>query len=150
MALNFRLRPATSADILALAAIELESFPDPSWTAPDFLRYDCIVAEAETSPKQFSLAGFLVSRLNFDGTSQTPPEREILNLAVTARFRRCGVASCLLANELKREAEVFLEVRVSNAAAIHLYKNAGFTEVARRSDYYDNPSESAIVMRMKW
>jgi ribosomal-protein-alanine N-acetyltransferase len=150
MALIVRLRPATPADSQILAAIELESFPDPSWTAADFLRHDCVVAEAELCLDERTIAGFLVSRETFAGTVDTPPEREILNIAVMACYRRFGVASGLLANELKRGANIFLEVRESNAPAIQLYKNAGFTEVARRRDYYDNPVESAIVMRMKW
>lgn len=150
MAVKFRLRTAKVSDLPCLAAIELESFTDPSWSAPDFLRYDCTVAEIDTRCAGVTVAGFLVSRENYRGTSDTPPEREILNLAVAARFRRLGIASGLLAKELQRGADVFLEVRASNAAAIHLYKNAGFTEIAQRRDYYANPVESGIVMRVKW
>jgi ribosomal protein S18 acetylase RimI-like enzyme len=139
------LRPATLADAPALAAIELEAFPDPSWTAADFLRYDCTVAQLDKT-----IAGFIVSRENCPGTTDAPPEREILNLAVARDFRRLGIASRLLRGELRRTANVFLEVRESNSAAIQLYKNAGFIEISRRRDYYDTPVESAIVMRMKW
>jgi ribosomal-protein-alanine N-acetyltransferase len=60
------------------------------------------------------------------------------------------VARNLLLHEIKRRAILFLEVRESNVAAIQLYKNAGFMEISRRRDYYDNPVESAIVMRLKW
>jgi ribosomal-protein-alanine N-acetyltransferase len=146
MALTIRLRPASSADAEALAAIEQESFPDPSWTSDDFLKYDCVVAEVGLIP---SIGGFLVSRETFPGTAEAPAEREILNLAVAVQFRRLGIARALLENELKRAAEVFLEVRRSNAPAIQLYKTAGFIEVSQRCAYYDNPVESAIVMRTK-
>ena len=150
MALTFRLRLAIESDLSSLAAIEQESFPDPSWTAPDFLRYDCTVAEVDVGLETSEIAGFLVSRENFPGSANCRPEREVLNLAVSARFRRSGIASGLLANEVGRRTDVFLEVRESNAPAIHLYKKAGFTVVAQRTDYYDNPIESAIVMRLKW
>jgi len=142
------VRPATPADADALAEIELEAFAgDSSWTAEDFLRYDCSVAEIDGT-----MAGFLVSRETFPGyvLSDTPPEREIVNFAVSKRFRRLGVARNLLLHERKRRAILFLEVRESNVAAIQLYKNAGFMEISRRRDYYDNPVESAIVMRLKW
>jgi ribosomal-protein-alanine N-acetyltransferase len=145
MALTPLLRPATPADAAALIAIELESFPDPSWTAEDFLRYECTVAELDTV-----IAGFLVSRETFAGASDTPPEREVLNIAVRPAFRRQGLGALLLENELKRQANIFLEVRESNVAAIQLYKKAGFIQISRRRDYYDSPRESAIVMRLKW
>jgi len=138
-------RPATPADAEALAEIELESFPDPSWSAEDFLRCDCSVVEIDGT-----VAGFLVSRENFPGDADTPPEREIVNLAVKERFRRLGVARTLLRREIERGAAIFLEVRASNVAAIQLYKNAGFIEISRRRQYYDNPVESAIVMCLKW
>jgi ribosomal-protein-alanine N-acetyltransferase len=147
---SVRLRPAMPSDAAALAQIELEAFPDPSWTGADFLRYDCTVAEVEISPAEIAIAGFLVSRGNYAGSLNTPPEREILNLAVSAQFRRLGIAKRLLAAELARGAHVYLEVRESNSPAIQLYRNAGFTEVGRRREYYDSPVESAIVMRMKW
>jgi len=138
-------RPATPADAEALAEIEIESFPDPSWTAEDFLRHDCSVVEMDGT-----IAGFLVSRETYPGDLETPPEREIVNLAVKERFRRLGIARILLRHEINRRATMFLEVRASNVAAIQLYKNAGFIEISRRRDYYDNPVESAIVMRLKW
>jgi ribosomal protein S18 acetylase RimI-like enzyme len=150
MALTLRLRPVSPSDLPFLAAIEVEAFPDPSWTAPDFLRYDCMVAEVQSGPDEFAVAGFLVSRENYKGTEDAPPEREILNLAVDKRFRRAGVASSLLRHEVERRTDIYLEVRQSNIPAIQLYTNVGFTEIARRSNYYDNPLESAIVMRMKW
>ncbi len=133
------------ADAAALAAIELQSFPDPSWTSEDFLRYDCTVAELDTV-----IVGFLVSRETFSGTPDTPPEREVLNIAVKPEFRRQGFGALLLDHEVKRKANIFLEVRESNGPAIQLYKNAGFIQLSRRRDYYDNPRESAIVMRLKW
>jgi len=79
----------------------------------------------------------------------SPDEREILNLAVAMEYRRLGVASALIEHDRKRGGTVFLEVRESNAAAIDLYKSTGFVEISKRRGYYDNPPESAIVMRMK-
>ncbi len=142
--ITISLRPARPADIDALAGIEQESFPDPSWKAPDFLRYDCTVAEVGSR-----IAGFLVSHQISPGTPETPPEREILNIAVAIEFRRLGVATRLLNNEVQRRATLFLEVRETNTAALHLYTNAGFRRIALRRDYYDSPTESAIVMSLK-
>ena len=41
---------------------------------------------------------------------------------------------------------IYLEVRVSNIAAVTLYEHAGFKEVGQRKNYYDNPREDARLM----
>ncbi len=43
----------------------------------------------------------------------------------------------------------FLEVRESNTAAQALYRKLGFVEIGRRSKYYDDPEETAIVMQLR-
>nr|MCU0626508.1 GNAT family N-acetyltransferase [Gemmatimonadaceae bacterium] len=42
---------------------------------------------------------------------------------------------------------IWLEVRVSNAAARALYERRGFTLVGRRRGYYRKPVEDALVLR---
>ncbi len=142
--MNLNLREVTAADIPRLIEVEQESFPDPHWQAQHFLGNDCVVAEADGC-----ILGFLVSRQVFAGDQSTPPEREILNLAVAKPFRRMGVATALLRHELGRQATFFLEVRESNRAARALYAKFGFQEVGRRPYYYRYPDETAIVMNMK-
>ena len=39
-----------------------------------------------------------------------------------------------------------LEVRVSNATAIHLYEKYGFVSEGIRPGYYDKPKEDAMIM----
>lgn len=139
------IRPADHSDLLELERIEKNSFASPHWRADNFLVYGCTVAEVEGR-----VAGFLVARTVFDGKDDEPAEREILNLAVDPRYRRIGIASALLRAELRRRAtQFFLEVRESNFGARKLYENFGFKEMARRAEYYADPVETAIVMRMK-
>ncbi len=138
------IRSATREDLPALIAIERASFSHPHWKAEDFLVYRCIVAEVDGH-----IAGFLVSREAFPGGKGSPPEREILNLAVAPAHRRAGIATLLLKHELSRESIHFLEVRESNVAAQSLYRKMGFSEVGSRSEYYEMPCERAIVMKMK-
>ncbi len=71
---------------------------------------------------------------------------EVLNLATDAAYRRQGIASALL-HSVEAE-EVFLEVRESNEAARKLYEKLGFLPVGTRPEYYDDPVETAIVMRL--
>ncbi len=138
------IRNVTLEDIPALIAIEQESFPRPHWTANDFQKDDCVVAEIESR-----VVGFLVSRQTFDGSEIDPPEREILNVAVAKLFRRMGIAAALVRHELARGGSFFLEVRESNSAAQALYRKFGFAEIGRRPYYYQYPEETAIVMNMK-
>ena len=136
------IRPAAEQDLSALVSIERESFAD-HWTPENLLEYPGWVAEINGE-----IAGFLISREIFPGNRNTPPEREILNLAVAPRFRRQGIAAQLLRQELSRRAVFYLEVRESNAAARALYGKFGFKEISRRTGYYRNPPETAIVMKM--
>jgi ribosomal-protein-alanine N-acetyltransferase len=145
MALSVLVRPAEEKDRETLTALENECFPDPSWKANDFFVYDCLVAEVDGTA-----VGFIVSHQTFAGSADAPPEREILNLAVSAAFRRMGVATLLLQHERERGGDVFLEVRESNAAARTLYQKFGFKKISRRNAYYQNPEESGIVMKLKW
>lgn len=138
------LRPGNEYDVPALLEIEAQSFSEPNWDARDFSRYDTFVAEINGV-----VVGFLVSRQTFAGGLDTPPEREILNVAVARAFRRNGIASLLLRHVLASRAVNFLEVRESNVAAQALYRKLGFSEIGRRPKYYDHPEETAIVMQLK-
>ena len=78
-------------------------------------------------------------------------EAEILNLAVHPQVRRKGIASSLvrhlLAEWRKKEVRrIFLEVRESNAGAIHLYRRMGFKPMGRRVKYYALPDEDALIL----
>jgi ribosomal-protein-alanine acetyltransferase len=138
------LRRAVKSDIPALLEIEMASFPQPHWPAKDFLKFDTVVADMN-----YHVAGFIVVREILAASNNQQSEREILNLAVAPAFRRRGIATLLLRNELRSNAIHFLEVRESNSAARKLYSLFGFVEVGRRKEYYRNPTETAIVMQVK-
>jgi ribosomal-protein-alanine acetyltransferase len=131
------IRPATAADLAAMAAIQAISPEASQWDPAGYLVHDCRVASVDGR-----IVGFLVTR------QVGPGEREILNLAVHPAVRRTGVARGLLWDALERSKGAwFLEVRASNAAAIRLYESAGFERAGRRPDYYYYPPDDAIVMR---
>ena len=86
--------------------------------------------------------------------SVVPPDAEILNVYVHPNQRRKGLATTLLHAALKRmqgkgARRVWLEVRESNAAALHIYEAAGFRVTGRRPEYYAVPgkkNEDALVL----
>lgn len=81
-------------------------------------------------------------------------ELHVIDLATHPHCRRRGVARSLVQVLLDHAASrrlrlVILEVRCSNAAAVALYRAAGFVEVAVRESYYSNPVEDAMVMHLE-
>ena len=52
------------------------------------------------------------------------------------------------ASKEKETQVIFLEVRASNLPAINLYEGVGFVFCGIRKDYYDDPKENAILMRL--
>jgi len=131
------VRAARLADLVDIAAIQATSPEAAHWNPADYLNQDCRVCEVKGR-----VAGFLVTR------QVAPGEHEILNLAVHPAERRNGIARRLLADALVEAKTWFLEVRASNKAAILLYESAGFVSAGRRSGYYQEPAEEAIVMRL--
>ena len=92
--------------------------------------------------------------VGFGGIMIVADEAELLNIAVTEKYRGMNVAADLmdlLIHEAKAKAcvRMLLEVRQSNEAAQHLYKKKKFTELGIRRNYYDNPTEDAIIMERK-
>lgn len=78
---------------------------------------------------------------------------EIHNIAVKGEFKRRGLGSRLMdflletASE-EKVAEIFLEVRKSNAEAIKFYKKYNFKQVDCRKKYFNNPREDALVFAL--
>lgn len=75
-------------------------------------------------------------------------EAEILNLAVAPENRRHGIGRALVREACDGSADLYLEVRRSNLAGLAFYRAHGFEEAGRRKDYYDNPREDALVMKL--
>ena len=80
-------------------------------------------------------------------------ECEILNLGVEISMRKKKLASKLLNNlidfsKVLNIKQIFLEVRVSNTAAVNLYDKFKFNEIGYRPNYYitENGREDALIM----
>ena len=133
-----RLAPEDAAPAAAL---------DRQWSADDWAR----IAEGKF-PDRLALAGDLEGRFSgFLLVSLLPPDAEILNLAVLPGMRRQGLATALMHAALEQMAQagvtrVRLDVRESNTAAVGLYQRLGFHQTGRRSQYYQDPAEDALLL----
>lgn len=132
------IRAAREEDLTAIEEIQSASPEASQWTPRDYLAYECRIAE-----EAGAVVGFSVTR------QVAAEEWEILNLAVAPSARRNGLGSRLLEEILSRcRGDVFLEVRASNGAARKLYENTGFRTITERLQYYYNPIETGIVMKL--
>jgi len=92
------------------------------------------------------IAGYIVAR-------ETAGELHINNVAVRPQYRRRGIGVAMLERiiheaRLRKANTAFLEVRSANLAAQALYEKCGFRAIARRSNYYSEPREDAVVMSL--
>jgi ribosomal-protein-alanine acetyltransferase len=133
--LRVHVRPASEADLGAIARIQAAAPTASQWEPAGYLAYECCVAVVEDE-----VVGFVVSRTVFG-------ETEILNVAVAAEFRRRGLGRALMADLLgRRSGAFFLEVRESNVPAQRFYNSLGFRVAGNRRGYYHSPPEPAVVM----
>ena len=72
---------------------------------------------------------------------------EILAIATIEEYRNNGIAQELL-DKIKTK-DIFLEVRESNQVAINFYKKNKFKEISVRKNYYSEPTENAIIMKLE-
>jgi len=147
-----RIRQARLRDLRSLLKIEQLSFPSP-WS---FL---CFFTELVNPASHLLVAGPRPPQAwrtwGYTSFWVVAQEMHIMNLAVHPLFRRRGVARALLVEALRRSralaAEVaWLEVRPSNDAALALYESLGFKEVGRRSRYYQDNLEDALLLAFYW
>jgi ribosomal-protein-alanine N-acetyltransferase len=142
-----RLRIADASDALALAAVHAEAFDHP-WPPESF-------AELLVSPGVFALAVVTEAPVALILMRAIAGEAEVLTLAAAPAHQRRGAARALLEAGLAIAAQLgaescFLEVADDNAAALGLYRAAGFEAAGRRAGYYrrdKGPDADALVLR---
>ncbi len=138
----------TRADAARCAELEAQLFDgDDPWSASAFVselgsRHNHYVA-ARTADKLVGYAG--ITRLGL----LPPHEYEIHTIGVDPAFHGQGTGRRLLDSllDFANGGTVFLEVRTDNAAAIALYRSAGFVEVGLRKRYYRASGADAYTMR---
>ena len=138
-------QPMKETDVESVLKIEFAAFSHP-WTRGIFL--DCVQSGYECW-----LMYLGDQQVGHGVLSAVGDEAHLLNLTVKPESQSNGLGGKLLDHLLQRGKEkgaetVFLEVRESNHAAIHLYERTGFNEIGRRRGYYPavGGREDALVM----
>lgn len=138
------IRELRDEDVEPLSVIEARAFTMP-WTAADFAR---LIQDRNSQYLVAEVDGRVVGCC---GVTNVSGDGEIDNVVVDEAYRNRGIATALLRETLKRGyamgVEAFtLEVRVSNAPAIHIYEKAGFVSEGIRPRFYDKPKEDALIL----
>jgi ribosomal-protein-alanine N-acetyltransferase len=140
------LRRLTLADLGPIERIERRSYPTPwsrSMFAGELAKPSSHCVGAFDTERRVLAAYLIVSRY--------VDAWHIMNLAVDEPYRGRGVARRMLDDLFAATTDdamrgYTLEVRVSNARAIHLYEAAGFRTTGVRRGYYTDNREDAYVM----
>jgi ribosomal-protein-alanine N-acetyltransferase len=151
---EFSIRAMSESDLGAVLALERQSEAAPHWSESEYLI--CIQPDNQSTLKRIAMvaevggevAGFVIVRL-VGGFGSADAELE--SIIVSADWRRRGLGLLLLLESARRAKEqrasrLDLEVRASNAAAVGLYRRAGFRETGIRRGYYRDPEEDAVLM----
>jgi|SRR5271166_5795875 len=148
------IRAATPGDIPSIQWLEQQAENAAHWTdreyealfASDAPARIALVAYDEVGSGGVPIHGFLIAQCALG-------DWEIENVVVAPARRRSGVGTNLIQQLLLRARKqgatsVLLEVRESNGAARRLYENSGFSEHGQRKNYYKEPSEDAILLKI--
>jgi len=148
--------PLSEVDAVALSALHARAFDGSDgrwgrgWSAAE------IAVLAESQGVILLAAGSVDAPLGFALFRVAADEAELLTIATLPEARRTGAAKAILAaaSPMLREkgaATVFLEVGAGNAAAIALYRSAGYFRVGVRAGYYvfsDGGRDDALIFKL--
>ncbi|OGO25353.1 MAG: ribosomal-protein-alanine N-acetyltransferase [Chloroflexi bacterium RBG_16_51_16] len=146
--MNAIIRRMKIEDLKQVIEIDHSSFSLP-WPERSF-RFEIAenpAAHCWVTEQDGAVVCFLVFWLIID-------EAHIATLATRADQRRNGLGTALMSHALKEAASqgaqsAYLEVRAGNLIAQEMYLKMGFVESDRRSRYYKDNGEDAILMTLK-
>jgi len=154
---TYKLRKFTPDDLQSLMQINRVCLPE-NYT--DFFFIDLHQRFPETfivAEEDGKIVGYIMCRIevglsNF-GLGGLMRKGHVVSIAVLPQGRRKGVAQALMTMAMEgtrgyKAKQCYLEVRVTNAAGVALYKKLGF-DVSRTSNGYYSDGEDAYVMTKK-
>lgn len=141
-----KIRKCKYEDILSVSELEKECFKGESWS------FGTIASAFENPSYEMLVAEEEGEILGYGCTCTTLDTCDLENVLVAEEYRRGGVGksivNALLDNAKERGAEkVFLEVRVSNSAAMLLYLTCGFKGVHARTRYYSDGEDCLVMVK---
>lgn len=110
-----------------------------------------LIASANDKIVGFIISGLIINQVSEFGNEN---EVEIFNFSVQKHLQNRGIGTIILKEFIEQckgftVITIWLETRRSNAQAQNFYKKQGFVKVYERKNYYQNPPEDAVVMRLR-
>lgn len=139
-----RIRPATPADLDALAALEACAFAGDRMSRAQYRRH-LAGGRAAVLVADLPGAGLAGSALVFYRKGSARARLYSIATAPAARGRGIGTALLAAAEQAARGHgchALRLEVRVDNATAMALYERAGYRRIGRYAGYYEDGADA--------
>ncbi len=138
------LREWRYEDILKIAQMEKECFPKEPWS------FQMLADSFDSDNFTGILADDGGEITGYGGITVNVDTADIDNIAVSEPYRRGGTGAKILERLIAIAQKngcnkIFLEVRVSNSAAMLLYLKHGFKGIYARTRYYTD-GEDCLVM----
>ena len=141
-----KIRPWKYEDILRISEIEKECFNNEAWS------YQMLASSFGTEAFCGMLAEDGGEVIGYGGFTAAGGSADIDIVAVAENYRRSGVAKAIV-SELCKKAKtlgvekLYLEVRVSNSAAMSLYLKCGFKGAYARTRYYPDGEDCLVMVK---
>jgi len=148
------IRAANPSDLPAILDLEQATPLAAHWSPEHYQRRiqsqpqaACFLVAESHGEEDGQVCGFVCARIVAD-------EWEIENIVVRQEFRREGIGSQLMQALIRNWKDaggraLLLEVRATNTAARTFYERQRLREVGRRSAYYRDPTDDAILYTLK-
>lgn len=142
--MELKIKPLTEEYVDQVCVLEEEAFSMP-WHRESFL-------EMILNKDACYLVGLMEEEVVAScGLRNIVGDGEITNVVTKSSARGRGIGEQMLLKLLEEGTamgvEAFtLEVRKSNDAAIHLYEKLGFVTEGVRKNFYEDPTEDALIM----
>ncbi|MGC8925515.1 MAG: ribosomal protein S18-alanine N-acetyltransferase [Calditerrivibrio sp.] len=142
------IRKAVEEDLMEILEIEKEVYDNP-WRHENFLH------ELNNDVTKFFIyeediiKGYLIYWEIYND-SKMLNELEVVNIAVKKDCQSKGIGRRLLNYMIENSLKpfvCFLDVRIDNLPAIHLYKSLGFEVIGKRKNFY-GLNKDAYTMRL--
>ena len=142
--MELQIKPLTEEYVNQVCVLEEEAFSMP-WHKESFME---MIENKDACYLVGLLEGQVVSSC---GLRNIVGDGEITNVVTKSSERGKGIGEQMLLKLMEEGCnmgvEAFtLEVRKSNEPAIHLYEKLGFVTEGVRKNFYEEPTEDALIM----